>query len=54
MLVMAIRVKPYIYGDHRLIEYKLLELEPNIKFIRLTLGEIHDRAKLDDQMRLFM
>jgi hypothetical protein len=27
-LVMAIKDKQYIYGDHRLIEYKLLELEP--------------------------
>jgi hypothetical protein len=51
---MAIRDKHYIYGDHRLIEYKLLELEPKINFVRMTLTEIFQNAKLGSEKRLFM
>ncbi len=51
---MAVRDKHFIYGDHRLIEYKLLELEPKINFVRITLADIYKNSRLDDQKRLFV
>ena len=51
---MAIRDRHFIYGDHRLIEYELLKLEPKLNFVRLTLAEMYKTAKLDDQNRLLM
>ena len=53
-LIMIVRDLKHIYADQRLIEYKLLELEPNINFQRLTLSNISKYVKLDDQSRLLM
>ncbi len=52
---MVVRETPYIYGDHRLLEYKLLDLEPNLKFRRMTLTEIGANCFLErDTFKLYV
>lgn len=53
-ILLVIRDIKYTYGDHRLIEYKIFEKAPRIKFLRLTFTDISNRAFLDDQKRLFV
>ena len=49
-MLMVVSPKLYLY---RLIEYKLFELEPKLKFVRTNLTEIYQKAKLDDLNKLF-
>lgn len=44
----------FTYSDQRTIEYKLFELEPKIKILRLTFTEINQMGRLDAERRLFM
>ena len=41
-------------GDQRLLEYKCLEFNSNMKIRRYCFGEIADKGRLDEQKRLFV
>ena len=53
-ILLVVRDIDFNFGDHRLIEHRIFELKPSIKFIRMTLTDIHKHARLDDHKRLFM
>ncbi|CAF0826520.1 unnamed protein product [Brachionus calyciflorus] len=53
-ILLVIRNVKFTYSDHRLIEYRIFEKVPTIKFLRLKFSEIYERAKLDDKRRLFI
>lgn len=53
-ILLVIRNLEYTLSDHRLIEYELFEKAPKIKFFRLTLTQISQKAIIDDHKRLFM
>jgi hypothetical protein len=44
----------YNLTDHRLLEYKMIELEPKIKLKRMKFSEIYERGRLDEQKKLIM
>ena len=48
---MIVGEKFYLY---RFLEYKLLELEPELDFIRLTLTDFHKHGQLDTHNRLLL
>lgn len=41
-------------GDQRLLEYKCIDVEPDLRIKRLTLSQIHQSAKLDADKRLIL
>lgn len=47
-IVLVVRDLDFNFGDHRLIEYAIFDLEPSVKFMRMTLTQIHCRARIDE------
>ena len=41
-------------GDQKLLEFKCLEQEPQLKITRYTLDNVHKMGKLDEQKHLIM
>ena len=41
-------------GDQRLLEYKCIDVEPDLRIKRLSLSKIHKSAKLDADKRLIL
>jgi glutathione synthetase len=53
-IVMLVRNTKCIYSDHRLTEYMLYQMEPSVKFMRLTYQDVHRLGKLNDKKQLFI
>ena len=53
-LIILVRNRKENISDHRLIEYEVMRLEPNIRIDRLKLTDVSERGKLDENMKLFM
>jgi hypothetical protein len=53
-ILFVIRDRKDAINDHRLIEYAVMNMEPNLKIKRVKFNELHKRMHLDESFKLYV